>query len=92
MQLLVEGALVSWHFKLPLLLSLGLALDLGNGTDFYIHWGFLHVHCLSFFVLSFLKTHREKKLWALLIHKSNQHRWQQRNFSFPFLKMFSNDV
>lgn len=46
-----------------------------------------------FFVLSFLKTHREKKnLWALLIHKSNQHRWQQRNFSFPFLKMFSNDV
>lgn len=26
----------------------GVALDLENGTDFYIHWGFLHAHCLSF--------------------------------------------
>lgn len=45
-----------------------------------------------FFVLSSIKTYRKKVIWAPLIHKSNQHRWQQRNFSFPFLKMFLNDV
>lgn len=65
----------------------------GNGTDFYIHWGLLHAHSLSFLYCLSLK-HRGGKIFlgAPLIHKSNQHRWQQCNFSFPFLKMFSNDV